>query len=61
MRCITLDKETALMELKRIFISPMISTERMAKVKAMYREIKDSPTFTVDMQKKVARIQSGKF
>lgn len=56
-----MDKETALMELKRLFISPMISTEKMAKVKAMYREIKDSPTFTVDMQKKVARIQSGKF
>lgn len=56
-----MDKETALMELKRLFISPMISTEKMAKVKAIYREIKDSPTFTVDMQKKVTRIQSGKF
>lgn len=61
MRCIILDKETALMELKRIFISPTISSEKMVKVKAVYNEILNAPSVTVDMKQKVNRIKSGKF
>lgn len=56
-----MDKETALMELKRIFISPTISSEKMVKVKAVYNEILNAPSVTVDMKQKVNRIKSGKF
>ena len=57
----TLDREQAMMDLKRIFISPNISTDQMVKVKAVYNELRNSAYMTVDLDKKVSRIKSGKF
>lgn len=56
-----MNKEDALMDLKRVFISPTISSAKMVKVKEVYNEVLESDTISPTLKTKIDRIKSGKF
>lgn len=56
-----LEKQDLLDRLKRLFVSPMISTKGLIKVKKLYKQISNSKTITVDMENTVRQYEKGKF
>ena len=57
----TANKQDLLDRLKRLFVSPIISTKGLLKVKKLYRQISKSETITVDMENTVRQYEKGKF
>lgn len=57
----TANKQDLLDRLKRLFVSPIISTKGLLKVKKLYRQISKSETITVDMENTVKQYEKGKF
>ena len=55
------NKQDLLDRLKRLFVSPIISTKGLLKVKKLYRQISKSETITVDMENTVRQYEKGKF
>lgn len=55
------NKQDLLDRLKRLFVSPIISTKGLLKVKKLYRQISKSETITVDMENTVKQYEKGKF
>lgn len=56
-----LEKQDLLDRLKRLFVSPIISTKGLIKVKKLYKQISNSKTITVDMENTVRQYEKGKF